>query len=276
MTAPFVRAYPPTESALGNAYWVPLRNRAVLVQQTEQGPMLIQGGEEIRALLHPDTVLYLGLLEGKTCLACEVSQDFPLPTGWRALTQRELLGQLDDRTSFLIGYASELLLWQHTSHYCPVCAHATESIAGSWGRMCPNCGYSSYPPVTPAILVLIHDDDRILLAHKPGWGKRYSCVAGFVEPGETLEECVQREIYEEVGVEVTEVTYVKSQPWPFPHQLMVGFTARYAGGEIHPDQQEIDDAAWFRVDALPEMPPPLSLARQLITTWIEAQHAQNS
>jgi len=111
-------------------------------------------------------------------------------------------------------------------------------------RQCPNCGYIGYPPVTPAILVLVHDGPRVLLAHKSGWGTMHSIIAGFVVPGESLEECVQREVKEAVGVEITDITYVSSQPWPFPHQLMVGFMARYVSGEICPDQTEIDQAAF--------------------------------
>ena len=109
----------------------------------------------------------------------------------------------------------------------------------------------------------------MLLTHKPGWGKRFSCIAGFVEPGESLEGCVKREIYEEVGMEVTDIEYIGSQPWPFPHQLMVGYIARYLRGEVRVDQLELDDARWFTVDTLPELPPPQSLARRIITTWIE-------
>lgn len=143
----------------------------------------------------------------------------------------------------------------------------------SWGRKCPNCGYIGYPPVIPAILVLVHNGDQVLLAHQPGWGKRYSILAGFVEPGETLEECVKREVREEVNIEIDDVTYVASQPWPFPTQLMIGFTARYVSGEIHPDQQELDHAAWFRFDDLPELPAPLSLSYQIIKTWVDTQTA---
>jgi NAD+ diphosphatase len=127
--------------------------------------------------------------------------------------------------------------------------------------------------VTPAILVLVHDGDRVLLTHKPGWGKRYSCIAGFVEPSESLEECVQREVSEEVGLEIADVSYVGSQPWPFPHQLMVGFTTRYVGGTIRLDERELDDAAWFHIDDLPEMPPPQSLAHYIITTWTASRRS---
>jgi len=244
-----------------------------MVQDNGHTLALIQGGEEIREILHSDTVIYLGTLEETACLTCEVSPDFSLPQGWRELTQRELFGRLADHSRGLVGYASQLLLWQRTNRFCPVCGHSTEAIGGTWGRICPNCGYNSYPPVTPAILVLVYDGARMLLTHKPGWGKRFSCIAGFVEPGESLEECVQREVHEEVGLEVTDVTYVGSQPWPFPHQLMVGFTARYVGGTLHLDEQELDDAAWFHADALPELPPPESLAHHIIVTWLASRNS---
>ncbi len=222
-------------------------------------------------MLHPETLLYLGTLDDRPYVTCEVDQEFPLPPGWQELTPRAGLGQLDDQVSTLVGYASQLLLWQRTSRYCPVCAHSTEPIADTWGKHCPNCGYQRYPTVTPAILVLVHDGERMLLAHKPGWGKRYSLIAGFVEPGESLEGCVMREVYEEVGVAITDIAYVGSQPWPFPHQVMVGYTARYVSGAIRLDERELDGAAWFRPDALPELPPPHSLAHHIIMTWVTAQ-----
>jgi NAD+ diphosphatase len=115
--------------------------------------------------------------------------------------------------------------------------------------------------------VLVTDGERALLASKAGWGKRYSLVAGFVEPGETFEECVAREVEEEVGVAVGSMRYVASQAWPFPHQIMVGFIADYAGGDIVLDEAELADARWFPRDALPELPPPFTISRQIIELW---------
>lgn len=135
-----------------------------------------------------------------------------------------------------------------------------------WARHCTNCSYIGYPPVTPAIMVLVHDGERMLLARNVGWKQLYSVIAGFVEPGETLEDCVRREVAEEVGLSVTDITYVGSQPWPFPHQLMLGFTARYAGGHLCPDPHEIADAGWFSPHTLPaELPGVTSLAWRLIS-----------
>jgi NAD+ diphosphatase len=182
-----------------------------------------------------------------------------------------LFGQLDDFSYGLAGYAAQLLYWQRTSCFCGICGQRTESVSGDWGKRCTNCGHTTYPRVSPAVLALIHDGERILLVHKPGFGDMYSIIAGFVEPGESLEECVQREVYEEVGVDVSAISYVGSQPWPFPHQLMIGYTAQYAGGEICIDTTELDVAQWFHVDALPSLPGPLSLSRQMIDAWARVQ-----
>lgn len=271
MTVPFQRAYPPAHPEPGFAFWFPFRENELLVREPESGIELCQGDEAAIAPLQPASILYVGTLKGTPCLACEISPEQDVPAGWRSVGLRALFGLLDEHTYGVAGYASHILRWQREHRYCPVCGQPLGELAEQWSRRCANCDYIGYPPVTPAILVLVHNGPHVLLAHQPGWGKRYSIIAGFVEPGESLEGCVAREVAEEVGVEITDITYVSSQPWPFPHQLMVGFTARYAAGEIHPDQQEIDHAAWFRYDQLPELPSPLSLSRQLITQWVDAQ-----
>jgi NAD+ diphosphatase len=274
MLSRFQRAYPPAQPQPGPVYWFPFRKDELIVQVQETGIAFLRGGEALQSLLHPHSTLYIGTLDGIACIACELPHEFVLPTGWRSLTLRSLLGMLDDATYAAVSYAEQILLWQHSSRYCPVCTHATRSMVGTWGRQCANCGYTSYPPVSPAILVLVHDgEDHVLLTHKPGWGKRYSCIAGFVEPCESLEECVQREVYEEVGVEVTDISYVGSQPWPFPHQLMVGYTARYSVGIVKIDKQELDDAVWYHIDALPELPSLQSLAYRIIMRWVSARHS---
>jgi NAD+ diphosphatase len=142
-------------------------------------------------------------------------------------------------------------------------------VDGERSLRCPACGLLCYPRISPAVIVLVRRGDEALLAR----GARfplpfYSTLAGFVEVGESLEQTVHREIREEVGVEVDRVTYFGSQPWPFPHSLMVGFTAEWASGEIRPDGTEILDARWFAADALPQVPPPLSIARRLIDAWV--------
>ncbi|GAC1647478.1 MAG: NAD(+) diphosphatase [Ktedonobacteraceae bacterium] len=266
----FVRAYPPSQPTANSAYWLPFIRGELLIGSHERSITFISASsQEIQALLQPQEVLYIGTWNDVPCLACEVGVEFVIPDGWRTLSLWSLFGKLDEVAYGIVGYAIQLLYWRQTSRFCPVCGHVPQDEVGTWGRHCPHCGHTAYPHVTPAILALVHDGERMLLTHKPGWGKHYSCIAGFTEPGESLEECVQREIYEEVGLEVTDIQYVGSQPWPFPHQLMVGYTARYIGGTLHLDQQELDDALWFAIDALPEMPPPMSLAHSIIMTWVE-------
>jgi NAD+ diphosphatase len=267
MASTFQRAYPPATPASGPAFWLPFREHELLVQENEQGVNLLHTDEGGIASIHPHSRLYVGTIDGTACMACEVSAEQPVPQGWRTLGLRALFGQLDDTAYSAAGYASQILHWQRNSRYCPACGAPNGPLAMNWERRCTRCSHIGYPPVIPAILILVHDGEHILLAHQPGWGKRYSILAGFVEPGETLEESVRREVAEEVGIEIDDVTYISSQPWPFPTQLMVGFQARYATGELHPNQQELDDAAWFHVDALPELPPPLSLSHRLILAW---------
>jgi NAD+ diphosphatase len=140
---------------------------------------------------------------------------------------------------------------------------------GERARECPACGLIAYPRVSPAMMALVIRDREILLARAPRFpGSMYSALAGFVEPGETIEDCVRREVREEVGIEVEGLEYFGSQSWAFPHSLMIAFTARYAGGDLVPDPAEIADARWFGIDALPDLPSPMSIARHLIDATV--------
>lgn len=271
MASSFVRAYPPGGPAPGRAFWFVFRSGDLLVEQHEQRTALphTEASFLAGALLAPP--LYLGTLHNVPCLACEVGADAIVPPGLRAVGLRALFGALDEPTYALAGYAAQVLYWERTSRFCPVCAGETQALGGDWGKRCVVCGHTRYPVVSPAVLALVHDGDRVLLAQKAGWGKRYSILAGFVEPGESLEECVRREVHEEANVLVDDLEYVGSQPWPYPSQLMVGFTARYVGGDLRPDPSELDDARWFRHDALPELPPLLSLSRQIIDAWVASR-----
>jgi len=271
MNTSFQRLFPPAKPAAGPAFWLLFRGHDLLVLEQDSVISLPMVDDVAIAPFAPNAVLFLGTLNGTPCMTGEVSAECLLPDGWRTTDIRGLFDHVDEAAYTVVGYASQILRWQRSSRFCPVCGQALDGFGEQWMRQCSQCNYIGYPPVTPAILLLIHDGPKVLLAHKSGWGPRYSIIAGFVEPGETLEACAQREAFEEVGVEVTDVTYIGNQPWPFPHQLMVGFMARYAGGEITPDQVEIDKAAWFRYDQLPDLPPPLSLSRQLIMQWVKSQ-----
>jgi NAD+ diphosphatase len=169
------------------------------------------------------------------------------------------------------GRAVQLVEWRRTHRFCGRCATPTEDAPGERALRCPACGLMAFPRLAPAVIMLVErDDGRALLARNAMFPmKMFSCLAGFVEPGETLEDAVRREILEEVAIEVGEVEYRGSQPWPFPHQLMIGFGARYVSGDIVVDGTEIAEADWFAPDDLPNVPPAgMSIAGTLIQEWI--------
>jgi NAD+ diphosphatase len=211
------------------------------------------------------TAICLGTLDGRPCFAVAVESDdragaTPLMGLW---------GQVDDTVWTAAGAAVQLVEWERTHRFCGRCATPTEPASGERARRCPACGLLAFPRLSPAMIVLVErDDGRALLARGRAFPiPMYSCLAGFVEPGETLEEAVHREVLEEVGIEIDGVRYWESQPWPFPHSLMIAYTAEYAGGDIKLEDAEIAEARWFSVDALPsDLPSKVSIARRLIDT----------
>ncbi|HEX2384671.1 MAG TPA: NAD(+) diphosphatase [Acidimicrobiales bacterium] len=216
------------------------------------------------------TAICLGTLDGRPCFAVAVDTDdhagaTPLMGLW---------GQTDETTWTIAGRAVQLVEWERTHRFCGRCRTPTEPAPGERARRCPACGLLAFPRLAPAIIVLVErEDGRALLARGRTFPiPMYSCLAGFVEPGETLEEAVHREVFEEVGIEIDEVRYWASQPWPFPHSLMLGFNARYAGGELALDENEIVDAQWYDRDELPPIPPGMSIARRLIDEWLSRRN----
>ena len=212
--------------------------------------------------------LHLGLLDGVPVEGIAVGADVRAPEGFAFVGLREAFGLLGEVEWNVAGRAVQLLEWDRTHRHCGACGIETTSLAEERARRCSACGLMAFPRLSPAVIVAIERGDEILLARGPSFAPgRYALVAGFVEAGESLEDAVAREIREEVGIEVDRITYVASQPWPFPHSLMVGFFARHAGGEIRVDDREIEDARWFRADAMPGIPPRLSIARRLIDLY---------
>ncbi len=271
----FQRIYPTETPADAPRVWLPFQGHNLLIQAEGQEPVLMPDSDEAQERFAACAPLVLGSRNGVIYLACEVPADTELPVDYRAVDLRTLYGLVSEPEWEIAGYAAQILHWQRTSRFCPLCGQPTEPMQQEWMRRCGHCGHERYPQVSPAVLILVHDGaDQILLAHKPGWGTRYSILAGFVLPNESLEECVRREVEEEAGVHVTDLHYVGSQPWPFPHQLMCGFNARYQSGEIRIDAQELDHAAWFDVSALPPLPPPLSLSRQMIDAWHQSRQTR--
>jgi len=208
--------------------------------------------------------LYLGELGQTACWTAEVDPaEAPAGYGWLGL--RALFSVLDDAHFALAGRALQLLQWDRDHQFCGRCGAPTVTREEERARLCPACKLTAYPRVAPAVMALIKRGRELLLARSPHFPRgMYSALAGFVEPGETLEQCLAREVAEEVGVTVTNLCYFASQPWPFPHSLMIAFVCDWACGEIRTEDPEIEAANWFDVLQLPKIPSKISIARRLI------------
>ena len=214
---------------------------------------------------HPLRTLYLGTLGGLQCWAAELPDDAPPPAGMAWAGLRALYTVLDDAHFALAGRALQLVAWDRTHQFCGRCGTRTEAKKAERVRVCPACKLSAYPRVAPAIMALVKRENELLLARSPHFPPgMYSALAGFVEPGESLEQCLAREVHEEVGVRVNNIRYFASQPWPFPHSLMIAFVCDWVSGEVKPQEAEIEEAKWFKVLQLPKLPSKISIARRLI------------
>jgi NAD+ diphosphatase len=179
---------------------------------------------------------------------------------------RRLFGTVDERVLAVAGRAFQLAEWARTHRFCGACGGPTESAVGERCFTCPACGHMAYPRISPAMMTLVRRGESILLArHARLPTSRYTALAGFLEAGESIEDAVHREVFEEVGLQVRDLRYFGSQSWPFPHSLMIAFTAEYDGGELRVDGQEITDARWIGPgEDLPDIPPGISIAAALI------------
>jgi len=263
--SPYVPLLAPPPGPVGRALWFAFRSGEILVARTEAAMELVRCAELAEMGLAAERTLYLGTYREEHCFVAELPPDAPVPAGLEPQGLRALFGAVEEPLAALAGRAFQLMEWDRNHQFCGRCGAPTTVRTDERSRQCPGCGLTSYPPVAPAVMVLVTDGRRMLLARKPMWQEgRYSAIAGFVEPGETLEDTVRRETREEVGVEVGKLRYFASQPWPFPHSLMVAFIAEYAGGEVRPDGVEICEAGWFEPERLPKLPPRISIARRLI------------
>jgi NAD+ diphosphatase len=253
-----------------DALWFLFREQKLLTKK-EEDRYLIPRSRDLKAFdPRPEPLHFLGYLEGRPCYAGEMhpSQSPPATFAFKGI--RSLFERLEAPLIAVAGLAGQLILWDRNHRFCGQCGLPTQDKMDERAKVCPECGLVNYPRLSPAVIVAVVRGDRILLAHSRRFpGKFYSVLAGFVEPGETLEACVQREIQEEVNIQVKNIRYFGSQPWPFPDSLMIGFVAEYAGGEIRLDPSEIADAGWFTADNLPPIPPKISIARQLIDWFTE-------
>ncbi len=266
MSPRFVPAFsPPAEG--GPRTWFAFRGAELLVVES-RGPL--PAAAPVAADLGPLGLAvvrsqHLGSLDGRPAYAAELDDEAAAPPGHRFAGLRALHDKLDPVELHVAGVAFQVQHWDRMQRFCPSCAAPLEWKTAERAKSCARCRRDFFPPVVPALIVLVHDGPRILMTRQarfpPGM---YGLVAGFLEPGETLEACAIREVREETGVEIEELRYFGSQPWPFPHQVMIGFSARYAGGALVVDHGELEDARWFHRDALPDLPPRASIARALI------------
>lgn len=253
----------------GPGFWAVIQGSALVVREDEEGLSLPEG--ERPAWLDAGTEpICIGLWQGKPLRAASVGRSAVLPPPFVAEPFNAVEERLDDRLLTLGGLAHQVLQWEHRSALCSLCGGGMERIPGGWGKRCLSCRHEHYPHIHPCVIVLVKRGEEFLLVRKAEWPKgRYSLIAGFVDFGESLEECVLREVKEEAGVEVRNVRYVGSQSWPFPSQLMAGFVADYAGGKIRADETEVEDARWFCSGEMPESLP----AKRSIARWIIDKYA---
>jgi NAD+ diphosphatase len=268
----FVSGFKPPEKPPEDALWFLFHDQRILVKD-EGTRLLIPESSDLKALgLVPIRKQFLGTKDDWPCYAGELESETGISGPFSFMGLRSLFTKFEEDAIQAAGLANQLVQWNRNHHYCGRCGGPTEDKADERARICPQCGLINYPRLSPAVIVAVIKDHQILLAHSQRFpAKFYSVLAGFVEPGETLEACVKREILEEVGIKVKNICYFGSQPWPFPDSLMVGFTAEYSDGEIRIDPSEITDAGWFAPNELPAIPPKISIARRLIDWFLEQE-----
>jgi NAD+ diphosphatase len=243
------------------------REDKILVSATE--PPRLPTLAEAQGLGIDGDRLYLGALDGVPCIAIHAA-DATEPAGWQWRGLRSLFLQIPEGHLALAGRAFQLVEWHRNHRYCGRCATPTQERSDERSKQCPTCGLVVYPRISPAMMVLVTRGKELLLARANRFpNAMYSALAGFIEAGESIEDCIHREVLEEVGVHVDNLRYFASQSWPFPNSLMIAFNAEYVSGEARPCDAEIAEVKWFTLDALPQLPGPVSISRQLIDATIE-------
>jgi len=267
----FKAAFKPSPSDRENALWFIIQGGRLLVKRNSRPAVIPQTrhlAESIPEFVHTQ---FLGHLDGQPCFAAGPPPDFQPEDNLDFRGLKSLFGRIDENHLWVAGRANQLVRWSRHHSYCGKCGQKTTEKADERARICTACNLVNYPRVSPAIIVAVIKEDQILLGRSGRFpGGFFSVLAGFVEPGEGLEMCVEREVFEETGIAVKNIRYFGSQPWPFPDSLMVAFTADYAGGEIQIDGQEIVAADWYTKDNLPDIPPGISIARQLIDWFVDS------
>jgi len=217
-----------------------------------------------------NNVQYIGALNDENFFCAEMSEGAITPSLMYFSNLKALAHNLSEKMFWIGGRAIQIVNWNNNHLYCGKCGTLTHNVDGERAKKCPKCGLSNYPRISPAIIVAVINEGKLLLAHNTQFPKDlYSVVSGFVEVGETFEECVVREVQEETGIKVKNIEYFGNQPWPFPNSIMIGFTAEYESGEIQVDEVEISHANWYSPTELPVTPTGISIAKKLINWFIE-------
>ncbi|MFM9330126.1 NAD(+) diphosphatase [Paenibacillus mesotrionivorans] len=263
-------AYIPDHEPGAAAYWFISRTGNLLIRETADGVEIPEAAESGELGLAIRRTQYVGTWKGTPCYAASAESEIASVEGLAFHPLRSLYGKMDEGLFHLAGRAVQLAAFGLTHRFCGTCGTETVPSPKEHALLCPACGSVSFPRLAPAVITVILKDRQVLLARaKHFTNNMYGLIAGFVEPGETLEDCVRRETKEEIGIIVTNIRYFGSQQWPFPHSLMIGFIADYESGEIHVDGEEIVEAGWFDSDKLPVIPSPVSIARKMLDWYVE-------
>jgi len=255
-----------------NAFIFAFEEQLILVREDSNAYYIPKYNELVSTGLTGIRKLYLGTIDSIPCYSLDLDPDTEVPGGFSLVGLRDLFDHVDVDLFTAAGHAFQIVHWDRMHQFCGKCGAPAEYASSERAKKCPDCEAVYYPKINPAVIVAVRKGNKLLLARnkkrKQGF---FSVLAGFVEPGETLEECAAREVREETGIEIKNIKYFASQPWPFPNALMVGFTADYASGEIKVDNHEIAEAAWFAPDNLPTIPGRISIARKLIDAFLDEQ-----
>lgn len=253
------------------AYWLVISGERVLQFTQSPGVMNCSWAALDFAKAYAEEVLQIGEHKGQPCYLIDMGAEQPEGSHLESVSLRSLILKSEPELFGIAARAWQFALFLRTHRFCGQCGSHMQKVHWELAMQCETCGHRCYPRISPCIIVAIRKGNQILLAqgkqHKNA-NNMYSTLAGFVESGESLEEAVHREVFEEVGIKVKNLEYFSSQPWPFPHSLMVGYLAEYDSGDIVVDGHEILEAKWFDFDDLPFVPPTFSIAGQLIETTI--------
>lgn len=257
----------PSDNSHGEAWYFVFIDQEILCVSENGMPRPLLADEMRWLEIERHAEIYLGKYQGRSCFA--VSASGRAQPGYALLGLRSWLGRVAGPVFYLAGRAQQVVDWERDHRFCGRCGTEMENHPVDRAKQCPECDLINYPRLSPSIIVLVRRGDEMLLARNARWPQgMYSTLAGFVEPGESIEQTVHREVLEEVGIRVKNLRYLGSQSWPFPNSLMLGFHAEYAGGDIVCQEGEIADARWFRYDQLPGVPPGTAISRWLIDEFI--------